>query len=126
MSMTYPDDISLRYIVKQNLHSEWPTTRPEPHLYASQNPVCAGIVDRVALLSKGGWDAFSKTPIASYSVICFRVELHLGAEPTRHGRADSCTAKALSSSCRGRRSRWDRWRNGNGKSDRNRRILLPS
>ena len=50
--------------------------RPEPHLYASQNPVCAAIVDRVAVLSKGGWDAVSKTPTASSLVICFRVELH--------------------------------------------------
>src|ERR1700731_3013171 len=68
-----------------------PTTRPEPHLYASQNSVCAGIVDRVALLSKGGWDAFSKTPTASNAVICFRVELHLESEPTRHRCADSHT-----------------------------------
>src|SRR6266481_1807832 len=83
-------------------------------------PVCAGIVPRAALFSEGGWDAFSKTPTASNSVICFRVELHLGAEPTRHSGADSRTAKALCSSC------GDRWRNGNGKSDRNRRILLPS
>jgi hypothetical protein len=58
--------------------------------------------------------------------ICFRVELHLGAEPTRHSGADSRTAKALSSPCGGRCSRWDRWGNGNKKSDRNRRILLPS
>jgi hypothetical protein len=43
---------------------------------ASQNPVCAGIVDRVAVLSKGGWDAVSKTPTASNLVIGFRVELH--------------------------------------------------
>src|SRR6266849_4051076 len=99
---------------------------PEPHLCASQNPVCAGIVDRFAILSEGGWDAFSKTPTASNSVICFRVELHLGAEPTRHSRADSRIAKALSSPGGGRCSRWDRWRNGNGKSDGNRRILLPS
>jgi glyoxylase I family protein len=56
--------------------------------------------------------------------ICFRVELHLGAEPTRHSGADSRTAKALSSPCGGRCSRWDRWGNGNGKSDRNRRILF--
>ena len=56
----------------------------------------------------------------------FRVELHLGAEPTRHSRADSRAAKALSSPCGCRCSRWDRCRNGNGKSDRNRRILLPS
>src|SRR6266849_6088785 len=99
---------------------------PEPHLCASQNPVCAGIVDRFAILSDGGWDAFSKTPTASNSVICFRVKLHLEPKPTRLGGADSRTAKALSSPCGGRCSRWDRWRNGNGKSDRNRRILLPS
>src|SRR6266481_728530 len=99
---------------------------PELHLYASQNPVCAGIVFRVALLSDGGWDAFSKTPITSNPFICFRVELHLGAEPTRHSRADSHTAKGLPYPCRGCCSRWDRWRNGNGKSDGNRRILLPS
>jgi len=72
---------------------------PEPHLYASQSPVCAGIVFRVALLSEGGWDAFSKTPTASNPVICFRVELHLGPEPTRHSGADSPTAKDLSSPC---------------------------
>jgi len=30
-----------------------PTTHPEPHFYASQNLICAGIVDRVAL-SEGG------------------------------------------------------------------------
>src|SRR6202790_2793389 len=106
--------------------SGWPTARPEPYLYASQNPVCAGIVDRFAILSEGGWDAFSKTPTASNSVICFRVELHLGAEPTRHSRADTHAAKGLPFPCRGCCSRWDRWRNGNGKSARNRRILLPS
>jgi hypothetical protein len=105
---------------------EWPTTRPEPHLYASQNSVCAGIVARAALFSEGGWDAFSKTPTASNPVICFRVELHLGAEPTRHSGADSLTGKALCSPCGGRCSRWERWGNGNGKSDGNRRILLPS
>src|SRR6266436_3470602 len=27
MSMTYPDDILLRYIVKQNLHPQWPTAQ---------------------------------------------------------------------------------------------------
>src|SRR5216684_1774848 len=102
------------------------TTRPEPHLYTSHNPVCAGIVDRFALFSEGGWDAFSKTPTASNPVICFRVELNLGAEPTRHSGADSHTAKGLSSPCGGRCSRWDHCRNGNGKSDGNRRILLPS
>jgi hypothetical protein len=37
--------------------SEWATIRPEPYLYASQNPVCADIVARVALRSEGGWDA---------------------------------------------------------------------
>src|SRR5258707_9486095 len=84
------------------------------------------IVGRVALLSEGGWDAFSKTPTSSNSVTCFRVELHRGTEPTRHSRAGSRTAKALSSPFGRRCSRWDRWRNGNGKSDRNRRILLPS
>src|SRR6266849_3778382 len=105
---------------------EWPTTRPEPHLYASQNSVCAGIVARAALFSEGGWDAFSKTPTASNSVICFRVELHLGAEPTRHSGADSRTAKDLSSPCGGRCSRCDRWRNGNGKGNGNRRTVLPS
>src|SRR5207245_3623939 len=50
----------------------------------------------------------------------------LRAEPTRHSGADSRTAKDLSSPCGGRCSRWDRWRNGNGKSERNRRILLSS
>jgi len=97
-----------------------------PYLYASQNSVCASIVARAALFSEGGWDAFSKTPTASNVVICFRVELHLGAGPTRHSGADSRTAKDLSSSCVGRCSRCDRWRNGNGKSDGNRRILLSS
>src|SRR5216683_6486 len=81
-------------------------------LYASQNSVCAGIVARAALFSEGGWDAFSKTPTASNPVICFRVELHLGAEPTRHSGADSLTAKALSSPC-GRCSRRERWGNEN-------------
>jgi hypothetical protein len=33
--------------------------------------------DGVALLSEGGWDAFSKTPTASNPVIRFRVELHI-------------------------------------------------
>src|SRR5206468_5785642 len=96
------------------------------HLYAFQNAVCAGIVGRFAVLSEGGWDAFSKTPSASNSVICFRVELPLGAKPTRHSRADNHAAKCPSSPCGGCCSRGDRWRNGNGKSDRNRRILLPS
>jgi catechol 2,3-dioxygenase-like lactoylglutathione lyase family enzyme len=108
------------------LTSGFATTRPEPHLCTSQNPVCAGIVDRFALLAEGGWDAFSKTPTASNCVICFWVELHLGAKPTRPSRADNHAAKGFSSPCRGCCSRWDRWRNGNGKSDRNRRILLPS
>src|SRR6266850_5694819 len=99
---------------------------PEPHLYASQSPVCAGIVFGVALLSEGGWDAFSKTPTASNPVIRFRVKLHLEPKPTRHRRADTHAAKGLSSPCRGCCSRWDRWRNGNGKSYGNRRILLPS
>src|SRR5258708_37564117 len=66
-----------------------PTTRPEPHLYASRNSVCAGIVARAVLFSEGGGDAFSKTPTASNPVIYFRVELHLGAEATRHSGADS-------------------------------------
>jgi glyoxylase I family protein len=35
-------------------------------------------------LSKGRWDAFSKTPTASNLVICFWVKLHLEPEPTRH------------------------------------------
>src|SRR5712664_1834148 len=99
---------------------------PEPHLYASQNPVCAGIVNRVAFLSKGGWDAFSKTPTASNPVICFRVELHLESEPTRHRCADSHTAKGLLSPCGGRCSLWDCWRNGNGKSDGYWRTVFPS
>src|SRR6266851_3217862 len=99
---------------------------PESHLYASQSPVCAGIVFRVGLLSDGGWDAFSKTPTASNPVICFRVELHLEPEPARHSGADSPTAKDLSSPCGGRCSRWDRWRNGNGKSDGYWRTVLPS
>jgi len=52
--------------------------------------------------SKGGWDAFSKTPTASNAVIYFRVELHLEPEPTRHRCADSQRAKGLPSPCRGR------------------------
>src|SRR6266853_487484 len=103
-----------------------PTTRPEPHLYASRNSVCAGIVARAALFSEGGRDAFSKTPTASNPVICFRVELHLEPEPTRHSGADSRSANDLSSPCGGSRWAWARWRNGNGKSDRNRRTVLPS
>src|SRR5712692_6239362 len=95
-------------------------------LYASQNSICAGIVARAALFSEGGWDAFSKTPTASNSVICFRVELHLEPEPTRHRCADSRTAKCHPSPCGGSCSRWDRWRSRNGKSDGNRRILLSS
>src|SRR5580693_6789269 len=109
-----------------SITSESPANRPEPHLYASQNSGRAGIVARAALLSEGGWDAFSKTPTASNSVICFRVKLDLVAEPTRHSRADNHAAKGPSSPCGGCCSRWDRWRNGNGKSDGNRRILLPS
>src|SRR5882724_2440540 len=120
--MSGPNVPELRFWIT----SEYLTTRPEPHLYASQYPVCAGIVARAALFSEGGWDAFSKTPTASNSVICFRVELHLGAEPTRHSGADSRAAKDLSAPCGGRCSRCGRWRNGNGKSDRNRRILLSS
>src|SRR5258708_35509462 len=72
-----------------------PTTRPEPHLYASRNSVCAGIVARAALFSEGGWDAFSKTPTASNPVICFRVELHLGAEPTRQRRRQPYSQSSL-------------------------------
>src|SRR3982074_2860123 len=78
------------------------------------------VVARAARFSEGGWDAF-KTPTASNSVICFRVELHLEPKPTRHGRTDNHAAKGLSSPCRGCCSRWNRWRNGNGKSDGNRR-----
>src|SRR5260221_132667 len=59
-------------------------------------------------------------------VICFRVELHPEAEPTRHSGADSLTAKALSAPCGGRCSRWDRGWSGNGKSGGNRRAILPS
>src|ERR1700719_2733281 len=94
-------------------------------LHASHNPFCVGIVDRFALFSEGGWDVFSKTPTASNSVICFRVEFHLEPKPTRHSCADNHAAKGLSSPPRGCCSRWDRWRNGNGKSDGNRRVLLP-
>src|SRR5580658_10662633 len=75
-----------------------------------------------ALFSKGGRDAFPKTPTASIPVICFRVELHLGTEPPRHGCAASRTANDPSSPRGSRCSRCDRWRNGNGKSDRNRRT----
>ena len=56
------------------------------------------MVDRLALLSDGGRDPFSKTPAALNPVICFRVELHLESEPGRHRCADSYTAKGLSSS----------------------------
>jgi hypothetical protein len=69
--------------------------------YASQNPMCAGIVARAALFSKGAWNVFPKTPTASNPVTSFRVELHLESEPTRHSRADSRTAKDLSSPQRG-------------------------
>src|SRR5437870_11431290 len=106
-----------------------PNSRQIPRnlsLYASQDPFAQVSYLVVTLFSEGRWDAFSKTPTASNSVICFRVELHLGAEPTRHSGADSRTAKDLSSPCGGRCSRCGRWRNGNGKSDRNRRILLSS
>src|SRR6266851_7278023 len=85
-------------------------------LYASQNSVCAGIVARAALLSKGGWDAFSKTPTASNPVNCFRVELHLESEPTRHRCADSHTAKGLLSPA-GPLFVMGLLENGNGKSD---------
>jgi hypothetical protein len=96
----------------------------EPHLFASHNPVNAGIVNRFALLSGGGWDAFSKTPTAAYHLICFRVKLHLEPEPTRHCRADCHTANDLSS-CRDSCRAWLRWGNGNRKSDGNRRTVLP-
>src|ERR1700730_9381972 len=74
----------------------------------------------------GGLDAFSKTPTASNPVICFRIELHLDSEPTRLRCADSPTAKGLLSLCGFRCPRWNRCSNGNGKSDRYRRILLSS
>jgi hypothetical protein len=54
------------------------------------------------------------------------LKLHRGAEPTRHSGAERHASNDLSSPCSGCCSRWDRWRNGNGKSDGNRRILLPS
>src|SRR6266404_70868 len=123
-----PTDAAIHFVARPGgmISSVLRTTRPEPHLYASHNPVCAGIVDRFALLSEGGWDAFSKTPTASNSFICFRVNLHLEPKATRLSGAGSRLARALSFPCGGRCSRWDRWRNGNGKSDGNRRILLPS
>src|SRR6266478_3972687 len=117
---------SLTQLWNANAWSYWPQESPRTSSLRFPEPVCAGIVPRAGLFSEGGWDAFSKTPTASNSVICFRVELHLGAEPTRHSGADSRTAKDLSSPCGGRCSRCGRWRNGNGKSDRNRRILLSS
>src|SRR6266436_6260519 len=95
--MSGPNVPELRFWIT----SEYLTTRPEPHLYASQSPVCAGIVARAALFSEGGWDAFSKTPTASNPVICFRVELHLEPKPTRHSRADNHTAKGHPSPCGG-------------------------
>src|SRR5438552_8460408 len=95
-------------------------------LYASQDPFAQVSYLVVTLFLEGRWDASSKTPTASNSVICFRVELHLGAKPTRHSGADSRTAKDLPSPCGGRRSRRGRRRNENGKSHRNRRILLSS
>src|SRR5437016_14676039 len=103
-----------------------PTNRPEPRLYASQDPFAQVSYLVVTLFSEGRWDAFSKTPTASHSVICFRVELHRGAEPTRPSGADSRTAKDLSSPCGDRCPRRGRWRNGKGKSDGIRRLLLSS
>src|SRR5258708_12798588 len=61
-----------------------PTTRPEPHPYASRNSVCAGIVAPAALFSAGGWDHFSRTPTPSNPVISFLPHLHLGPAPTQH------------------------------------------
>jgi catechol 2,3-dioxygenase-like lactoylglutathione lyase family enzyme len=88
--------------------------------------VCAGIVMQLALLWEGGRDAFSKTSAAANPVIRFRFELHLEPEATRHSGANSPRASALSSPCGG--CCWARvhWRNGNGKSDGNRRTVLPS
>lgn len=80
------------------------TARPQLHLHTSLSPICAGIVERVALLSKEGWDAFSKTPTASKPVDFFRVQLHLEPEPTRNRCADRPTAKGLPTACRGRSS----------------------
>src|SRR5580693_9600870 len=77
-------------------------SRAALHFCASQNHVCTGIVARAALFSIGGWNVFPKTPTASHPVICFRVERHLGAEPTSRGSADYHTAKDLSSPCGGR------------------------
>jgi hypothetical protein len=46
-------DVAACFVTLQD-NFRWPTTRPEPHLYASHSPCCAGIVDRFALLSEGG------------------------------------------------------------------------
>jgi hypothetical protein len=86
--------------------SAQPTNRPEPHLCASQNSVCAGIVARAAIFSEGGRDTFSKAPTASNSVICLRIELPLGPEPAWYSGADSRTTRALSSP-RGTVSDWN-------------------
>jgi hypothetical protein len=103
-----------------------PTNRPEPHdLRFPELPLRRYRSSGRALLGRR-MGAISKTPTASNSVVCCRVELHPGAKPTRHSGADSRTAKDLACPCGGPCSRWHRWRNGNGKSDGNRRILLPS
>jgi len=87
--------------------------------------VCAGIVARAALFSEGGWDAFSKAPTASNSVICFRSsfmwnrnQLGIAAQTAIQPKVSPPPAGAV--------VRVGLLRNGNGKSDRNRRILLPS
>ncbi len=72
-------------------------------LYASQNPICAGIVARAALFLEGGWDAFPETPTAPNLSFALRVDAssglrnQLGIAPP-----DSHTAKGLPSSCGGR------------------------
>src|SRR5579872_2146042 len=71
--------------------------------------LCAGIVVRFARLSVGGRDAFSKTPTASNSVICFRLKLHLESKRTRHSRADNHADKCSSLFATGSLAQW-KWK----------------
>ena len=80
-----------------------PPFAPGPRLFPTRNAIRAGIVDQVAFLSIGGWEAFSKTPTASKPVDFSRVQFHLEPKPTRNCRSDSRTAKGLPSPCRSRR-----------------------
>ena len=98
----------------------------KPHLCASQNSVCAGIVARAALFSAEGWDAFlRRQPLQTLS-FTFGSRFILGRNQLGIA-AQTATLPMISPPpAGGRCSRWDRCRNGNGKSDGNRRTLLPS